>query len=107
NLVSPPLRWGQNETGAPLSLRARDEGVMAPVQDESRRALVLHELPLVVDLIELTLNHSLFAVKAARSLAEAERLLADWHPHMAVLDMDHADSAGLLRRLAASGSLTG
>jgi DNA-binding response OmpR family regulator len=76
-------------------------------KDEVRRALVLHELPIVVDLIQLTLNHGLFAVKAAGSLDEAERILADWHPHMAVLDMDHADSASLLRRLGASGTLTG
>src|SRR6478736_9488309 len=74
---------------------------------EARRALVLHELPLVVDLIELTLNHGLFAVKAGGNLAEAERLLADWRPHMAVIDMDHPDSASLLRRLGTSATLTG
>ena len=73
--------------------------------EEVRRALVLHELPLVVDLIELTLNHGLFAVRAASRIEEAERILADWHPHMAVIDMDHADSADLLRRLGASGTL--
>jgi DNA-binding response OmpR family regulator len=76
-------------------------------QEEARRALVLHELQLVVDLIELTLNHGLFAVRAASSMQEAEQILADWHPHMAVIDMDHADSAGLLRRLGASATLTG
>ena len=36
---------------------------------EARRALVLHERPLVVDLIELTLNHGLFVVRAAGTLA--------------------------------------
>jgi DNA-binding response OmpR family regulator len=75
--------------------------------DEARRALVLHEQPLVVDLIELTLNHGLFAVQAARGIKEAERILADWRPHMAVIDMDHPDSASLLRRLGVSGTLTG
>ena len=35
---------------------------------EARRALVLHDRPLVVDLIELTLNHGLFVVRAARNL---------------------------------------
>jgi len=39
---------------------------------EPRRALVLHDRQLVVDLIELTLNHGLFVVRAAQSLAEAE-----------------------------------
>jgi two-component system alkaline phosphatase synthesis response regulator PhoP len=73
--------------------------------DEARRALVLHDRPLVVDLIELTLNHGLFVVRAARSLAEAETILADWRPHMTVVDMDHDDSGALLQRLGASNSM--
>jgi DNA-binding response OmpR family regulator len=81
--------------------------VISDGHEEARRALVLHDLPLVVDLIQLTLNHGLFAVRAATGIEEAERVLADWHPHMAVIDMDHPDSAGLLRRLGVSGTLTG
>jgi DNA-binding response OmpR family regulator len=76
----------------------------SPTQ-EARRALVLHDRPLVVDLIELTLNHGLFVVRAAQTLAEAEDLLVAWHPHMAVVDMDHDESAELLRRLGTSNSL--
>ena len=44
--------------------------------DEARRALVLHDRPLVVDLIELTLNHGVFVVRAAHNLAEADAILA-------------------------------
>jgi len=73
--------------------------------DEARRALVLHDRPLVVDLIELTLNHGLFVVRAARTLAEAETILADWRPHMTVVDMDHDDSSALLQVLGASNSM--
>jgi DNA-binding response OmpR family regulator len=73
--------------------------------DEARRALVLHDRPLVVDLIELTLNHGLFVVRAARTLAEAETILADWRPHMTVVDMDHDDSSALLQLLGASNSM--
>jgi DNA-binding response OmpR family regulator len=80
---------------------------MTVQHDESRRALVLHEQPLVVDLIGLTLNHGLFAVRAASGIEEAERILAEWHPHMAVIDMDHTDSTSLLRRLGVAGTLTG
>jgi DNA-binding response OmpR family regulator len=72
---------------------------------EARRALVLHDRQLVVDLIELTLNHGVFVVRAARTLDEAEAILAQWQPHMAVVDMDHDDSAALLGRLGASNTL--
>jgi two-component system, OmpR family, alkaline phosphatase synthesis response regulator PhoP len=73
--------------------------------EDARRALILHESPAVVDLIELTLNHGLFVVRAATTLAEAMDLFATWHPHMAVVDMDHDQSADLLKRLGASNSL--
>jgi DNA-binding response OmpR family regulator len=82
-----------------------DDPVSAP-DVEARRALVLHDRPLVVDLIELTLNHGVFVVRAARSLAEAEAILANWRPHMTVVDMDHDDSTALLQRLGASNTLT-
>jgi len=71
----------------------------------ARRALVLHDRQLVVDLIELTLNHGLFVVSAAAGLAEAEAILAVQRPHLAVIDMDHEDSAALLTRLGASNTL--
>jgi two-component system, OmpR family, alkaline phosphatase synthesis response regulator PhoP len=67
---------------------------------------VLHDLPLVVDLIELTLNHGLFVVRAAHALAEADSILSEWHPHLTVIDMDHDDSTALLGRLGASNTLT-
>jgi two-component system KDP operon response regulator KdpE len=75
--------------------------------NDARRALVLHDRELVVNLVELTLNHGLFVVRAASRLAEAEGLLADWHPHIAVIDMDNDDSGALLRRLATVEGLTG
>jgi two-component system alkaline phosphatase synthesis response regulator PhoP len=75
-------------------------------RDEARRALVLHDRPLVVDLIQLTLNHGLFVVRAASSLAEAEAILDQWRPDLTVVDMDHEDSTALLTRLGASNNLT-
>ena len=55
---------------------------MEAIADDSRRALVLHDRALVVDLIELTLNHGLFVVRAATTLADAEQILASvaWAP---------------------------
>ncbi len=73
---------------------------------EARRALVLHDRQLVVDLIELTLNHGLFVVRATSELAEAEAILADWHPDLTVIDMDHDDSTALLSRVGAANRLT-
>ena len=72
---------------------------------EVRRALVLHDRPLIVDLITLTLNHGGFAVRAASSLAEAEALLHEWGPQLAVVDMDHDDSTTFLARVGASNTL--
>ncbi|MGZ8437578.1 MAG: hypothetical protein ACXWXR_03440, partial [Candidatus Limnocylindrales bacterium] len=66
--------------------------VETPPHERARRALVLHDRPLVVDLIELTLNHGLFVVRAATSLAEAEAILGEWQPHLTIVDMDHQDS---------------
>jgi DNA-binding response OmpR family regulator len=60
----------------------------------------------VVDLITLTLNHGVFMVRAADNLADAATILSEWHPHMAVVDMDHDDSTALLGRLGASNSLS-
>jgi DNA-binding response OmpR family regulator len=71
----------------------------------ARRALVLHDRRLLVDLIELTLNHGLFVVSAATTLAEAEAIIAAQRPHLAVVDMDHDDSTALLTRLGASNTV--
>ena len=67
---------------------------------------MLHDRQLVVDLIELTLNHGVFVVRAAHTLAEAEAILGEWRPHLTVVDMDHDDSTALLHRVGASNSLT-
>jgi len=81
------------------------EARVADRVDDTRRAIVLHDRPLVVDLIELTLNHGLFQVRRAESLAEAEAILARWHPHIGLLDMDHVDSVALLQELTAIDAL--
>jgi DNA-binding response OmpR family regulator len=79
--------------------------VTGPPSGEAHRALVLHDRPLVVDLIELTLNHGVFQVRAARNFAEAEVILKDWQPHLAVIDMDHDDSTALLGRIGVENRL--
>src|SRR6476646_7132774 len=82
------------------------EPTAAKRRDDSRRAVVLHQQPLLVDLIELTLNHGLFVVRAAADLAQADQILSTWSPHIAVIDMDHDDAAALLQLLGTSNSLS-
>ena len=81
-----------------------DSHVDAP-QVEARRALLLDDNSIIVDLIKLTLNHGRFVVRAARNLAEAEQILGAWRPHLAVIDMDNGDSAELLHVLRSSKTL--
>jgi two-component system KDP operon response regulator KdpE len=75
-----------------------------PTETGARRALVLHDRQIVVDLIELTLNHGLFSVHAASNLAEADAILAQMRPHLAVVDMDNDGATTLLGRLGASNT---
>ncbi len=81
------------------------EGLEAPAP-EVRRAILLVDVPIVADLVQLTLNHGLFVVRTARNLAEAEGILAESTPHLAVVDMDHDDSTDLVARFAKSDRLT-
>ena len=81
------------------------DGTQSRPSDEAHRALVLHDRPMVADLIELTLNHGMFVVRVAHDLGEAEGILRGWPPQIAIVDMDHDDSAALLVRLGASHTL--
>ena len=74
---------------------------------EGRRALLLLDRALIVDLIELTLNHGLFVVRSTASIEGATEILTGWSPHLAIIDMDHDDGTALLQRLGASGKITG
>jgi len=73
---------------------------------EAQRALILDGRRPVAALIEQSLNHGLFAVRAASDLNAAESILAGWRPHLMVIDMDHDDSAALLRLLGDADRLT-
>jgi DNA-binding response OmpR family regulator len=52
------------------------------------RVLVLLDQPLVAEVVALTLNHGVYHSRNAPTVREARSLLEEWHPHIAVLDMD-------------------
>jgi DNA-binding response OmpR family regulator len=52
------------------------------------RVLVMVEQPLIVEVIKLTLNHGVYVTREARDVPEATAALGEWHPHLAVIDMD-------------------
>jgi len=68
------------------------------------RAFVLHDSELVVGLIRLALRHGRFAVRAAGNLADTERVVHDWRPELAIVDMGHPDSELVLTKVAQSGA---
>src|SRR5438132_6964753 len=64
------------------------------------RVLLLLDRPVLVQLVKLTLNHGVYATKAVDKAAEIEPAIADWHPHIIILDMD-LEGRGLLGRITA------
>lgn len=55
-----------------------------------RRVLVLMDQIVVAEVINLTLNHGVYATRGAKNVAQAMALVAEWQPHLAVIDMDIA-----------------
>jgi len=42
----------------------------------------------MVELIKMTLNHGVYVTRTATAAADVASNLADWQPHLALLDMD-------------------
>jgi len=60
---------------------------LPPLEGEAR-VLVLLEQPLLAEVVRLTLNHGVYVTRDATDFAEASRLLAEWQPQLAVMDME-------------------
>jgi two-component system KDP operon response regulator KdpE len=71
--------------------------------DGPSRVLVMVDQPLIAEMINLTLNHGIYVTREARDVPEATTALGEWHPHLAVIDMDIGSSL-LLRHTAGTGS---
>jgi two-component system KDP operon response regulator KdpE len=70
---------------------------MAGSKAPPRRVLVLADQPVMVEVIALTLNHGEFVTRNAPNLDEANAIVREWRPDVAVIDMDLG--ASLLREL--------
>ena len=58
---------------------------------------------IVGETISLTLNHGVYVTRGARTMAQATALINEWHPHLAVIDMDLANDQ-FLRGISAPGT---
>lgn len=63
------------------------------------RALLVIEQRVLADVVRLALNHGDYNTRIAPTVSEAAAALADWQPHLVVLDMD-AGGSSILERLA-------
>ena len=72
--------------------------------DRPARVLVMVDQPLIAEVINLTLNHGVYVTREARDVLEATAALSEWHPHLAVIDMDIGGGL-LLQHLAGAGRL--
>ena len=66
------------------------------------RVLVLVDQPLIAETITLTLNHGAYVTREVKSVTAATVAIEDWHPHLAVIDVDLGGE--LLVRLERSGA---
>src|SRR2546425_9700097 len=75
-------------------MTSQDQRLRSPA-----RALLVIDQRVLADVVKLALNHGHYHTRVAQTVAEASTALADWRPHLAVLDMDIAGSE-ILERLA-------
>jgi len=66
------------------------------------RVLVMMDQLVIAEVINLTLNHGVYVTQGAKSSSQAMALLDEWHPHLAVIDMDIAGDQ-FMKRASAAG----
>lgn len=57
------------------------------------RALLVIDQPVLAEVVRLALNHGRYSTRVAQTIDGAVATLAEWQPHLAILDMDIAGSA--------------
>ena len=87
----------------------RDEaggrGKAGAVPSAPERVLMLIDESIVGETISLTLNHGVYVTRSAKTMAQAMALIDDWHPHLAVIDMDLANDQFVRGISAPSGNV--
>jgi len=73
---------------------SRDQQLRGPA-----RALLVIDQRVLADIVTLALSHGHYNTRVAQSVDEATAMLADWMPHLVILDMDIAGSE-MLERVA-------
>ena len=61
---------------------------------------------MLAELIKLTLNHGVYSTRAVAATDEVEGIVADWQPHLVILDMD-LDGTRLITLLSGKASSSG
>src|SRR5712664_1470428 len=77
----------------------KNQATRWPVRGPAR-VLLLLDRQVLVQLVKLTLNHGVYATQAVATAADVEPAIANWHPHLIILDMD-LEGRGLLGRITA------
>jgi DNA-binding response OmpR family regulator len=70
--------------------------------DGPARVLVLVDQRVIAELVKLTLNHGVFLARDTPDVGQALTVLAEWRPHLAILDMDSGGTR-LLAQIGRSG----
>jgi DNA-binding response OmpR family regulator len=73
---------------------SRDQRLRSPI-----RALLAFDQRGLADIVSLALNHGHYITRVASTYREASSAIADWSPHLVVLDMD-MDGNRILQRFA-------
>jgi DNA-binding response OmpR family regulator len=78
----------------------REQASRWPPRGPARVLLVLDRVTLI-ELVKLTLNHGVYTTRAVGTLTELTTTLAEWQPHLLILDMD-LDGRDVLKQLGAN-----
>src|SRR5690349_22077925 len=70
------------------------------------RVLTVLGQPVLAEVVRLALSHGQFQTRIARDEAEATAMLSEWHPHVAIIDMD-LGKGELLDRLNSAATPVG